>query len=283
MAKKFKCNVCQLTFDADAMPDKCPFCGAPASECEALESADGQPKKKKLDVNSNLYTVCYAAVMVIVVAFLLAFVSSALRQTQEANVANDTKGQILTALRYDREKIDVAQTFEQKVKDMLWKDGKLVPYQGSFLTAYGEAIKKGELHVFVAQTTEGEKYVVPVTGRGLWGGLWGYVALNADRQSVYGAYFYHESETAGLGARIAEPDFQELFRDKKVFAQDGRQVALTVVKAGNVKDEAHEVNGITGATLTSVGVADMMRDGLSAYVSFMRSAELQDTLSNNNQ
>ncbi len=224
----------------------------------------------KLNTNSNTYTVVYAAVMVTIVAFLLAFVSSALKPTQDANVANDTKGQILSALRYDKSTVDVQNTFNEKVKDMLWQDGQLVPYEGNFLTTYGEAIKKGELHVFVADTEDGVKYVIPVTGRGLWGGLWGYIAINEDKQSVYGSYFYHESETAGLGARIGEAEFQNAFRDKKLFKEGSDEIALTVVKSGSVKDTEHEVDGITGATLTSNGTAAMVKDGLTAYMSFIK-------------
>jgi len=206
--------------------------------------------------------------MVIIVAFLLAFVSSALKDTQDANVANDTKGQILSALRMDKNTVDVQATFAEKIQDKLFKDGELVPYEGEFLTAYGQAIKDGELHVFEATTDDGVKYVIPVTGRGLWGGLWGYVALNEDKQTVYGSYFYHESETAGLGARIGEAEFQNRFQDKQVFGEDGN-IALTVVKAGAVKDEAHEVDGITGATLTSNGVAAMVSEGLGKYAEFI--------------
>ncbi len=224
----------------------------------------------KLNTNSNVYTVVYAAVIVIVVAFLLAFVSSSLKATQDANVENDTKGQILTALRYDKSKIDVKQTFAEKVQDMLFQDGQLVPYEGKFLTTYGTEIKEGNLHVFVADTEDGTKYVIPVTGRGLWGGLWGYIALNEDKRTVYGAYFYHESETAGLGARIGEAEFRESFRGKELFADDEDGIALTVVKHGSVKNEACEVDGVTGATLTSKGVAAMVHDGLSVYEDFIK-------------
>ncbi len=225
----------------------------------------------KMNTNSNVYTVVYAAVMVIVVAFLLAFISSSLKKTQEANVANDTKGQILTALRMDKAAIDVEKVFGEKVQDMLFKDGELVPYGSDkeFLTAYGQEIKNGNLHVFVADTEDGVKYVLPVTGRGLWGGLWGYIALDEDRQTVYGAYFYHESETAGLGARIGEAEFRDRFQGKNVFADGQDGVALTVVKAGAVKDDTVEVDGVTGATLTSKGVAEMVQSGLQAYAEFI--------------
>ena len=222
----------------------------------------------KLNTNGNVYTFCYAAVMVIIVAFLLAFVASALKDTQDANVANDTKGQILTALGYDKSTIDVAAVFGEKVQDNVFDGSQLKPFDGKFNTTYGALIKEGELHVFTGETASGEQaYVIPVVGRGLWGGLWGYIAVNEAKDKVLGTYFYHESETAGLGARISEKWFQDQFIGKPIFGEDG-QVALTVVKAGSAQKE-NEVDGVTGATLTSNGVAAMVKDGLTAYKAFL--------------
>ena len=213
MAKKFKCNVCGKTFEADTVPEKCPICGAPASEIKEV--------KKRLNTNSNAYTIAYAAVMVVVVAFLLAFVSSALKPTQDVNVENDTKGQILTAMGFSRDSIDVKTEFD-KVRDYVLDSTQTVmtSYEGQFESSYGKAIKEGRLHVFVGKSKNGEEvYVLPVVGRGLWGGLWGYLALSFDSNvpTVKGAYFYHESETAGLGARIADRDFQEQFIGKPIY------------------------------------------------------------------
>lgn len=272
--KKFKCEVCGYIHEGDAAPDMCPVCGVgPDKFTEIVDEKSASAasvKKKGLDTSSNVYTIVYASVMVVIVAFLLAFVSSVLKPTQDANVENDTKGQILTALNNDIKApgYNVSEEFKQ-VKDMLWVDGQLVPYEGNFLSSYGAAIKKGELHVFVADVNGETKYVLPVTGRGLWGGLWGYIALNADKKTVYGTYFYHESETAGLGARIGERWFQEQFNGKPVFAGDNQsEVALSVVKAGASKSEL-EINGVTGATLTSNGVSNMVKDGLGAYLDFI--------------
>ena len=271
--KKFKCELCGYIHEGDKAPASCPKCAAPADAfTEIVEAgAEAPAKKKGLDTSSNTYTIIYASVMVILVAFLLAFVSSVLKPTQDANVENDTKGQILTSLNIDikADGYNVAQEFEKNVKDMLWNGTELVPYEGKFLSSYGSAIKAGELHVFVAQAEGETKYVLPVTGRGLWGGLWGYIALNADKKTVYGTYFYHESETAGLGARIGERWFQEQFNGKPVFAGENTEaVALKVVKAGASKAE-NEIDGVTGATLTSDGVSAMVQDGLSVYLSFI--------------
>lgn len=270
--KKFKCELCGYIHEGDKAPASCPKCGAGADAfTEIVEAgADAPAKKKGLDTGSNVYTIVYASVMVIIVAFLLAFVSSVLKPAQEANVENDTKGQILTSLNIDikADGFNVAKEFEN-VKDMLWNGTELVPYEGKFLSAYGSAIKAGELHVFVAEVGGETKYVLPVTGRGLWGGLWGYIALNADKKTVFGTYFYHTSETAGLGARIGERWFQEQFNGKPLFAGDDTQnIALSVVKAGASKAET-EVDGVTGATLTSDGVSAMVKDGLTVYISFI--------------
>ena len=270
--KKFKCELCGYIHEGDKAPATCPKCGASADAfTEIVEAgAEAPAKKKGLDTSGNVYTIVYASVMVIVVAFLLAFISSVLKPTQDANVENDTKGQILTSLNIDIKApgFNVADEFEN-VQDMLWNGTELTPYTGKFLSSYGSAIKAGELHVFVAQANGEAKYVLPVTGRGLWGGLWGYIALNADKKIVYGTYFYHESETAGLGARIGERWFQEQFNGKPVFAEGNTEtVELKVVKAGASKAET-EVDGVTGATLTSVGVSDMVQDGLSVYLSFI--------------
>lgn len=270
--KKFKCELCGYIHEGDKAPATCPKCGASADAfTEIVEAgAEAPAKKKGLDTSGNVYTIVYASVMVIVVAFLLAFISSVLKPTQDANVENDTKGQILTSLNIDIKApgFNVADEFEN-VQDMLWNGTELTPYTGKFLSSYGSAIKAGELHVFVAQANGEAKYVLPVTGRGLWGGLWGYIALNADKKTVYGTYFYHESETAGLGARIGERWFQEQFNGKPVFSEGNTEtVELKVVKAGASKAET-EVDGVTGATLTSVGVSDMVQDGLSVYLSFI--------------
>ena len=270
--KKFKCELCGYIHEGDKAPASCPKCAAPADAfTEIVEAgAEAPAKKKGLDTSSNTYTIIYASVMVIIVAFLLAFISSVLKPTQDANVENDTKGQILTSLNIDikADGFNVADEFKN-VQDMLWNGTELVPYEGKFLSSYGSAIKAGELHVFVAQAEGETKYVLPVTGRGLWGGLWGYIALNADKKTVYGTYFYHESETAGLGARIGERWFQEQFNGKPVFAGENTEaVALKVVKAGASKAE-NEIDGVTGATLTSDGVSAMVQDGLSVYLSFI--------------
>ena len=139
-----------------------------------------------MNTNSNSYTIIYASVMVVIVAFLLAFVSSSLRETQNKNVELDTKKQILAALNIKDVK-DAEAEYNKYVKgDMLMNvDGTLTENTGAFATAYEkEAKENNRLHVFVAEVDGEKKYVFPVYGAGLWGAIWGYVALNSDKDTV---------------------------------------------------------------------------------------------------
>ena len=246
MAKKFKCNICGQTFEADSMPDKCPICMADASNIEEVVEAGAQsaPAKKGIDTNSNVYTILYAAVMVVIVAFLLAFVSSALKPTQDANVLRDTKNQILISLNIENLKGEAVDAKHDEVITDTLQTSASAPY-------------------YKANVDGVVKYVFPLKGRGLWGGLWGYISLDEDMLHAYGSYFGHESETAGLGARINERWFQKQFSGRPVLNEEGN-IALTVVKAGTAAKET-EIDGVTGATLTSKGVAAMVTEGLEVY------------------
>ena len=222
-----------------------------------------------MKTNSNSYTIIYAAVMVVIVAFMLAFVSSSLRDRQNRNVEFDTKKQILSALNV-RNVEDVENTYKKYVKqDMLMQaDGTLTENQDGFSTAYEKEVKANKrFHVFVAEKDGDTKYVFPVYGTGLWGAIWGYVALNSDKNTVYGVYFSHASETPGLGAEIATEHFQTLFSGKK--AVDNGQIVLGVVKNGKVENPECQVDGISGGTITSDGVNLMLKNCLSNYKNFL--------------
>ena len=222
-----------------------------------------------MNTNSNSYTIIYASVMVIIVAFLLAFVSSSLRETQNKNVELDTKKQILAALTIKDVK-DAEVEYNKYVKgDMLMNvDGTLTENTGAFATAYEkEAKENNRLHVFVAEVDGEKKYVFPVYGAGLWGAIWGYVALNSDKDTVYGVYFSHASETPGLGAEITTVKFQDQFLGKHVL--ENGIVALGVEKHGKVAKPDYQVDGISGGTITSKGVDAMIKDCLSMYNSFL--------------
>ena len=196
----------------------------------------------KLNTNSNAYIIIYSTILVVIVAFLLAFVSSSLKEKQEANVALDVKKQILCSLNIRGLNDAEAETkYAEVVKAETDVDGQ---------KAYACLVDGEEIMVF------------GLKGMGLWGGISGYLAIHGeDEPTVYGAYFNHESETAGLGAEIKDSQkWQEKFIGKKVFANG--EVVLSVVK--NVEDPTTQVDCVTGATLTSNGVNDMIKQGLKA-------------------
>ena len=223
----------------------------------------------KLNTNSNVYTLVYASVLVIFAAFLLAFVASALKSKQDENIANDKRGQILAALNI-RNTANVVEAYKQNIvaAPVLNVNGEMVDSTGGFeveskdITAKDDNAKR--LPLYVAKVNNDTIYVVPLYGRGLWGGISGYLALKKDFETVYGAYFTHESETAGLGARIVEEEFQQKFVGKKVFTDSTfNHVALALSK--KIEDPEHQVDAITGATLTSNGVTDMFATSLLPY------------------
>ena len=195
----------------------------------------------KLNTNSNLYTFIYSAVMVIIVAVLLAVVSQALAPKQQANILLDKQKQILGALKVDYSAGNPAEVYYTLVQDTL---------------------KYGDAEVYVANLNGAVKYVLPLSGKGLWGGIGGYLALDADKNTIYGVNFNHESETPGLGAKIVEMPFREQFEGKHIRNAAGEVVSVAVLKAGKHADGQEQVDAISGATITSAGVGTMLHEEL---------------------
>lgn len=242
-------------------------------------------KKKGLNTNSNTYIIIYSAIMVVIVAFLLAFISQSLKPVQDANVALDKKKQILAALNIrDLDNDVAAKTYAEVVTAdrIIDNEGNVVAEgaQGGEDAGFvlnSSDYKAGKLALYVCSVDGATKYVVPVYGMGLWGPIWGYIAINEDGNTVYGAYFNHDSETAGLGAEIKDSKaWQDKFKGKKIFSaagDDAATVALAVKKSSEVKNPETEVDGVTGATLTSNGVSDMLRECLGEYKTFLNKSK----------
>ena len=228
-----------------------------------------------MNTNSNTYTIIYASVMVIIVAFLLAFVSGALKETQDENVRKKKKKQILTSLNVNYEGEDAAALYDKYVKEELIINyaGDVVEETGAFdLDVKAEndkVLEERNLAVFVCEVDGESKYVLPIRGAGLWGPIWGYIALDADKNTVYGTYFSHQGETPGLGAEIAKPKFSNAFKSKKIKNAAGEFVSIAIVKPGKTDDTKDYVDGISGGTITSQGVDAMLMDGLGQYVNFL--------------
>jgi Na+-transporting NADH:ubiquinone oxidoreductase subunit C len=126
------------------------------------------------------------------------------------------------------------------------------------------------LPVFVMQSPDGQrKYVFPVRGRGLWGPVWGNIALKDDLVTIAGAKFDHQGETPGLGAEINTSNFENQFVDKKIFDNQGNFVSVKVIKG--IAAGEHQVDAISGGTITSDGVSEMLETGLEIYLPFIKS------------
>lgn len=226
-----------------------------------------------MNTNSNSYTIIYASVMVVIVAFLLAFVSASLKPTQEKNEELDKMKQILAALNVDTKGQDAEALYKKYVKsdEILNANGDIVSENGGFAidmaVEMSMSVAERQLPLYVCDVNGQTKYVIPLSGAGLWGPIWGYVGLNEDKDTVYGVYFSHASETPGLGAEISTSAFQKEFDGKKVM-KDG-QIALAVEKNGKVTDPAYQVDGISGGTITSKGVDDMIKNCLGQYNKFL--------------
>lgn len=268
--KEFKCKVCGYVHKGSQAPDVCPVCQAPASEFEEV--------KKGFDTNGNVYTMVYATVVVVIVAFLLAFISGALKSRQDDNVILDKKKQILSSLNVNvKECADPAVKYAECVKSELIVNskGEVVAETGGFDISVGsentKPLEERQLPLYICEIDGVKKYVVPMRGAGLWGPIWGYISLNDDKSTVYGVYFSHESETPGLGAEITQPKFQNQFRDtlapKHIF-RDGIFTSISVVKPGQIDESADYVDGISGGTMTSQGVNAMLKEGIGQYVEY---------------
>lgn len=231
-----------------------------------------------LNKQSNLYTVLYIIVMVVIVGAALAMTSMALADRQQANANADKMRQILASVHIVPEDGGAQQLFNKYITAQLVVDsqGKEVKGAEAFKVDVAQQSKTAAhsrlLPVYVCRLDDGStKYILPVYGAGLWGPLWGYIAVDSDGTTVYGAYFAHQGETPGLGAEIEKPVFSSQF-DNKVLWKDNRFAPIAVVKKGQkpTGDEDY-VDGVSGGTITSRGVSDMLNDCLTPYAAYLQS------------
>lgn len=221
--------------------------------------------------------------MVVIVAAVLAFASIALRSKQEANVLIEKKGAILASIGQGQganeapnKDVYVNEQYEKYIVSSFFVNAQGEKTEGSAdqvlntLSNLREIFEaKKEFPVFQAKLDDGKiLYVVPMTGAGLWGPVWGYIALESDCNMVYGAKFDHKGETPGLGAEIALPDFSKQFVGKQLFDGD-KFASINLTKGvGSSDGNPYAVDAISGGTLTSNGVKAMLNDCLSDYVPF---------------
>ena len=265
-----------------------------------------------IDKDSNVYTIVFATIMVIIVGGLLAFIASSLKPLQQANVKNEKMQNILQAIGVEETNGVTREEAGAKFNDFV-KRRITINYKGEIISdktatdeidprdkldafnidlrkeysryvkpilsankGNDEAIKSAlsasaDIHfpIFVCENGGKTYYVLSASGKGLWDDIWGYIGMNSDITSINGTVFDHKQETAGLGSKINEEWFEVQFVGKTI-AESDAFYPITVEKPGNDLDN-HQVDGISGATFSCVGVNEMLERNLEVYYNFFKS------------
>ncbi|MCD7969203.1 MAG: NADH:ubiquinone reductase (Na(+)-transporting) subunit C [Alistipes sp.] len=236
-----------------------------------------------MNKNSNTYIIVYSTIMVVVVALILSFAAMQLQPLQKANAENEMKSAILQSIgegagaaKAEDKTAYINEQYEKYIVDSyaVRPNGEKVEDADAFALLadlkkeYGKPEDQRLLPIFVSRSDDGTmRYIIPLYGAGLWGPVWGYLALNDDWRTIYGVVFDHKSETPGLGAEIATPQFEDQFKNKSIFSGD-RLVGISVLK-GNSAGNDNAVDAVSGGTITSRGVENMIKENLSDYAGFI--------------
>lgn len=234
-----------------------------------------------MNTNSNIYTFIYSSVLVIIVAAALAFTAYKLQPIQDKNVRVEKMQNILSSVGIESTVKDAEDKFNKYITSQIAVDGKgqivdgVDPFNINLKVEYKKSEEERVVPVFIATLDDGSvKQIFPLLGKGLWGPIWGYIALNQDLNTIYGAIFDHKSETPGLGAEIKTEWFEKPFAGKTIFDTTGKFVSITVYKGGKgsakaAGDTEHGVDAISGGTITSKGLQQMLADCLGTYEPYL--------------
>lgn len=243
---------------------------------------------------SNKYIYIYTTIMVVVVAALLALASIFLQPFQASNIEIEKMQNILSAAGIPSTSENAKSLYKESVVEELSVNskGELVAkynstgelLEGSGQRAFDIDMKKalsmgqeGIFPVFIYNKDGKNLCIVPLQGKGLWGAIWGYISFASDMNTIVGAKFDHKGETPGLGAEISTDIFQKEFDGKQIFDEQNKFTSITVQKGGvrNYKgDPIHAVDAISGGTITSAGVSDMLRDCLLHYLPYFEKTKI---------
>lgn len=237
-----------------------------------------------MDKDSNKATFLFSSVMVVVIAVLLSITAISLAPYQAKNIRIEKMKNILTSVAIHAETTDTEELYKQYITQQIVLNNKGEEVKGG-VAAFDIDLKKeldktktgkadAQLFPLFICKKEGEYfYIVPLRGKGLWGPIWGYISLEGDMNTVYGASFGHKSETPGLGAEIEKEKFQQQFVGKKIFDESGNFVSVTAIKGGAPPNDMHAVDAISGATITSKGVTEMFKRTLSNYIPYFKNKQ----------
>ena len=224
---------------------------------------------------SNLYIFGFSSALVLAAAAILSIASISLKDKQNENIEIERQQNILLALGVETTTTDVLTKFPQYVKQSL-----VVKADGSIVSGKTAAeidlkkenkkpVKERELPLYIAEKN-GERFeVIPVWGNGMWGPIWGNVALESDKNTIHGVNFDHEGETPGLGSQIATKIFMNQFKNKKLFDTSNRFVSISIKKQGTYKIDHYTVDAISGGTITSRALETMLKNSLEPYQNYL--------------
>ena len=224
-----------------------------------------------MNVNNNGYTFLFSSIMVIVVALLLSVSATSLKPFQDRNIELEKKQNLLKSIGIKVSREDAEKEYPNYIKEELVVNsiGEIQSGLSAFNIDLSKEIKKNikeqNLPIYIADVEGDTKYIVPLRGKGLWGPIWGFISLKDDLNVVNGAIFDHKAETPGLGAEINTEEFQSQFVDKMIF-KDSEFASILVTKYKASGD--YEVDGISGGTITSDGVQDMLFERLEKYLPY---------------
>jgi len=228
-----------------------------------------------MNKESNLYIIFYSTVVVVIAAVMLAYSSEVFNPLIAKNIATDKIRHMLTSVNIVTTNSNAETLFKKHIVDSYLVNSKGEKVAGdAFKTELAIELTKPESKrkypVFEALIDGNKKYILSMRGAGLWGPMWGFISLNDDKNTVYGASFDHEAETPGLGAEIDKPQFGHEFIGKKFFNSEEKFVSIAVVKPGKHALGQDYVDGISGGTITSQAVNDMLKSSIGFYEPFLR-------------
>ena len=213
-----------------------------------------------MDTNKNLYTVIYAAILAIISAVILTLAATLLKDRQQRNIEVETKQMILRS-------VHLADKVAEATDKAIYIEQEYLKYitDTTITTDNGDDLK-----MYICTINGKSIYIFYVEGPGLSGSIWGYISLESDMNTIYGAVFDHKGETPGLGAEIATPFFYSKFQGKQLFDQNRKFVSIQVVKGGADPSNRHQVDAISGGTVTSRAVEELLYNSLDRYIGFIK-------------